>query len=354
MINLPSFRYRKIKFLMHMLFWASFVLVGSFISAYEENFPYRFFLINFLVNLPVYILYTYISVYVLIYWFLWEKKYISLLLLFPLTIFAFSFLKLIVTKIIFYRFFIPSFLHPEQWISPDLLFINMVWLLAPMVVFVAIKFYKDWVNSLAEKSEIEKRKLESELQLLKAQLNPHFLFNTLNNLYVLALQKSDKTPEIIAKISELFHYILYECNATKVPLDKEIKLIENYIELEQIRYSDRLDLQLSKDIMNQSYMIPPMMLFTFVENCFKHGSSRDPGDSWIRLKINQKGNSLEFEADNSIPDKSIKRKSENKGVGLANINRRLELMYPGNYKLNIKEGQRKFLIQLHLNNGHEK
>ncbi len=353
MITIPNLKYRKIRYLMHILFWTGFVLLGSFISSYDENFPYRFFLLNFIINIPVYVLYTYFNVYVLIYRFLWRKKNFLFIVLFPATILFFSFFKLAVTKFVFYQFFIPNFLHPEVWLSLELIFINVVWLLAPLVVFVAIKFYKDWVNSLSEKSEIEKRKLESELQLLKAQLNPHFLFNTLNNLYVLALQKNEKTPEIIAKISDLFHYILYECNATKVPLDKEIKLIENYIELEQIRYEDRLNLKLKKNIKDEGYLIPPMLLFTFVENCFKHGSSDDPGVSWIRLKIDQEANCLDFEADNSIPENGKKKKSKRNGVGLANISKRLELMYPGSYELNVKEEKTRFQVQLHINNGYE-
>ncbi len=353
MIKYQNLNNLNLKVFLHILFWGVFVVAGSFISGYEENFPYRFYLINFLINTPVYVLFTYFTVYVLIYRYLLKKRYLVLFLIFPLSLAVFSILKIVVNKFVFYKFFIPSFLHPEQWISNDLLFINAVWLLVPTVVFIAIKFYKDWVNSIAEKSEIEKRKLESELQLLKAQLNPHFLFNTLNNLYVLALQKSEKTPEIIAKISDLFHYILYECNAFKVPIEKELKLIENYIELEQIRYNDRLNLQLKKEVENENYLIMPMMLFTFVENCFKHGSSKDPDKSWINLKINQKGNSLSFIAENSLPLNGQSKKSNKQGVGLANINKRLDLMYAGNYKLNIKNNKSSYSVQLEIINVNE-
>ncbi|MGQ8338962.1 sensor histidine kinase [Sunxiuqinia sp. A32] len=353
MINLPNVRYRKIRYLMHALFWSAFVVVGSFILGYKENYPYRFYLINFLVNLPVYALFTYVIVYVLIKKLLSQAQYLIFAFLTVLLLMSSTIIKLSINKFVFYQFFIPKFLHPEVWFNAEFIIISMMWLTAPTVIFAAIKFYKDWVKSSVEKNEIEKRKLESELQLLKAQLNPHFLFNTLNNLYVLALHKDDKTPEVIAKISELFHYILYECNASYVPLEKELMLIQNYIELEQIRYNDRLNVEINKKIENNSYLIPPMMLFTFIENCFKHGSSKEPGASWINITINQKGKTLNFISENSVPEVKNNIEKNNRGVGLANIRRRLELIYPGKYKLQVKDNKSKFVVRLIIKDEYE-
>jgi LytS/YehU family sensor histidine kinase len=193
--------------------------------------------------------------------------------------------------------------------------------------------------------------MATELQVLKGQLNPHFLFNTLNNLYSLALSKSSKTAVIIAKMSEMFHYILYECNATEVPISKEIKLIENYIELEQIRYSDRLSVKFEKYVDNMNHLIPPMLLYCYVENCFKHGSSKDPDSPWIKISLHVKNDCLTFEVLNSIPNSGKKDNTE--GVGLLNAQRRLELIYPQNHRLTIREENSEFHVKLNItkNNG---
>jgi len=210
------------------------------------------------------------------------------------------------------------------------------------------KYYKNWMNIQTQANEAERKQLSSELQVLKAQLNPHFLFNTFNNLYVLALQKSDKTPEVISKISDLFHYVLYECNSIEVPISKEIKLISDYIQLEQLRYSDRLSISFKKEIENPSCLIPPMMLYTFVENCFKHGCSNDPNSPWIKLVIRSNGNRFEFEASNSIPKSNIHRNGNEEGVGLSNIKRRLELIYPKKHTLEITNDPNVFHIRLEI------
>jgi LytS/YehU family sensor histidine kinase len=228
----------------------------------------------------------------------------------------------------------------------DIFFLNLIWILGPAILFAMFKYYKNWMNSQTVANEAERKHLASELQLLKAQLNPHFLFNTFNNLYVLALQKSDKTPAIISRMSDLFHYILYECNATEVPVSKEIKLIEDYIQLEELRYTDRLSITFEKDIDNPDCLIPPMLLYTFIENCFKHGSSPDPGSPWIKLLIRVRNNSFEFEASNSIPPANWNDNEIKGGVGLSNIKRRLELIYPKNHQLDIRKENGIFFIRL--------
>ncbi len=341
--------YKSIRWLVHFLFWTGLVIFGTFILSYNQNYPFRFYLYNFLIKLPIHLGYTYFIVYYIVPISLKEKRYLSFFLLLTASSFVFSLVRLVVNKFLFYEIFIPGFLHPAEWFGVELVLYSSIWLFTPTLLFAAVKFFKGWMQSQKEKGEIEKRQLESELQFLKTQLNPHFLFNTLNNLYVLALTKNEKTPEIISKMSDLFHYILYECNAVKVPLSKEIKLIENYIELEMIRYSDRLRMSFNKNIENSSYQLPPMLLFTFVENCFKHGVSNDPEAPWIEFYIEQKEGSLVFNAMNSKPKrrgKSVKKA----GVGLENIRKRLDLLYVGNYQMNIVDDPARFSISLAIRN----
>jgi len=332
----------------HILFWLLFVLIGSFIFSYQQNFPYLFFLINFLVHLPVFLIFTYGVVYYLVPYFLQKRNVINFLVALLFATCLAAFLRFLVSRYVYYAFFIPKVLHPKELLSVETFFINLIWVLGPAIVFAMFKYYKNWINTQAIANEAERKQLSSELQVLKAQLNPHFLFNTFNNLYVLALQKSDKTPIIISKISDLFHYVLYECNSVEVPVKKEIKLVNDYIELETLRYSDRLSITFTKEIEQNDFKVPPMMLYTFVENCFKHGCSDDPGLPWIKLHVKVKGNVFWFEASNSIPPQNCKKSEITGGIGLANIRRRLELIYPGNHHLEIRKEDCKFFVRLSI------
>lgn len=332
--------------IIHLVFWTFFVLIGSFIFSYQQNFPYSFFLMNFLVHLPVFVLFTYSVVYYLVPVFLLNHKYLQFFSMLFITASLASVLRILIGRYVYYKLFIPQVLYPKEWINADIFIINLIWVIMPVIVFAMFKYYRDWMTTQTLANEAEHKRLASELQVLKAQLNPHFLFNTFNNLYVLALQKSDKTPVIIAKMSDLFHYILYECNAVEVPVAKEIKLIEDYIQLEELRYSDRLSITFGKEIDNQECLIPPMLLYTFVENCFKHGSSPDPGSPWIKLNIRIRSNLFEFEASNSIPNENCRNEVMEGGVGLANIKRRLELIYPKNHQLEIRSENCIFSVRL--------
>lgn len=336
----------------HTLYWTLFVVIGSLVFSFRQNFPYNFFLLNFLVHLPVFLLFTYGVIYYLVPSILLKGKYFNFFAGLILAACTSAFLRILISKYVYYNLFIPQVLHPGKWISLDIYFLNLIWVLAPAIVFAMFKYYRNWMNSQIIANEAERKQLSSELQVLKAQLNPHFLFNTFNNLYVLALQKSDKTPVVISKMSDLFHYILYECNSVEVPLSKEIKLITDYIQLEQLRYSDRLSIIFEKEIDQPEFPIPPMLLYTFVENCFKHGCSNDPGQPWINLLIRVHKNHFEFEASNSLPSANPTKKGVSRGVGLSNITRRLELIYPKNHHLEIRKDDDEFFVRLQIHKKH--
>lgn len=342
----PIIQFLNKRPVLHLIFWTLFVVLGSFIFSYQQNFPYSFFLLNFLVHVPVFILFTYGVVYFLVPKFLLNRKYWQFFTVFVLATGVAAFLRILVGRYIYYALFIPEILRPKEWINAGIFFLNLIWILGPAIVFAMFKYYKNWINSQTIANEAERKQLSSELQVLKAQLNPHFLFNTFNNLYMLALQKSDKTPVIISKMSDLFHYVLYECNSVEVPVSKEIKLIGDYIHIEELRYSDRLSITFEKEIDNPDCLIPPMLLYTFVENCFKHGCSNDPGSPWIKLMIRVHNNSFEFEASNSIPQKTGRGNEIAGGVGLANIKRRLELIYPKIHRLEIWKDDNVFNVRL--------
>jgi sensor histidine kinase YesM len=208
---------------------------------------------------------------------------------------------------------------------------------------VIIKMMKrSWLKQ-QETLQIAREKANAELQLLKAQIHPHFLFNTLNNIYFFTLTASQKAPEILTKLTDILRYILNECNQPLVPLVKELKMIEDYMALERIRYGDRLkmELEISGDCSHK--MIPPLLLIPLVENSFKHGASKMLAQPWINLTITIKEQSLYFILSNSRPDEIIPSQ-HTVHIGLNNVKKRLQLLYPSAHELNIAESTNSFEV----------
>jgi len=201
----------------------------------------------------------------------------------------------------------------------------------------AKNFLDNWRKASLDTERIKREQMSSKYESLKNQVNPHFLFNTLNNLYALALKKSDKTPEVIAKLSEILDYILYQCKGNFVPLKNEIALLHNYIALEKIRYGDRVDIVFNEDIKSDQ-KTAPLLLLTFLENAFKHGVSQELNTAKIRIDITADDNLIAFSIENTKPSNSKNQiNSDRDGIGLQNIRKQLDLLYPNNYKLDINE-----------------
>lgn len=200
-----------------------------------------------------------------------------------------------------------------------------------IVVSSLVKFAVDWFGNERVQRQLESERKDMELQFLKSQLNPHFLFNSLNNIYSLAYQKSDKTADAVLKLSEIMRYMIYESNDSWVSLSKEIEYVKSYVELQRLRFKDgaAVELNIQGEIDDQP--IVPLILISFVENAFKHGVANDYKDPIkINLIANQK--ILHFSITNK---KNNYNKDEVGGVGLNNVERRLQLLYPERYKLNI-------------------
>jgi phage shock protein PspC (stress-responsive transcriptional regulator) len=209
----------------------------------------------------------------------------------------------------------------------------------------AIKLSKYWYLKQKALQQTEKEKLTAELQLLKSQIHPHFLFNTLNNLYALTLTKSDKSPEVVLKLSRLLSYMLYECNVAEVPLEKEIQVICNYAELEQMRYGNRLDVSLNFTGPIVGTTIAPLLLIPFVENAFKHGPSEQIELAWISLDLSLADNRLRFKLINS-KNKDAVVLAHQSGIGLQNVKKRLELIYPGRHSLRLLVEDEMYVVNL--------
>jgi sensor histidine kinase YesM len=193
--------------------------------------------------------------------------------------------------------------------------------------------------------EFTKKITEMELQLLKSQLNPHFYFNTLHNLYGLAMIAPKKAPDAILKLSDIMEYVIYDCRHDKVPVTKELKFINSYIELEKLRYDEgaHISLQITGD--SDGQVISPLLLIQFIENAFKHGLEQFKNNSFLRSCIDIGQGQLRYASVNSVNGTGV---SAARGVGLANVKKRLEIIYPGKHQLEINSDDKEFTVELSL------
>ena len=213
------------------------------------------------------------------------------------------------------------------------------------------KIMVDWIVSNRQRSKVANESMQSELRFLKSQINPHFLFNTLNSLYALTLKKDDKAPDIVIKLSEMMRYMLYECNEPRVPLRKEINYLQNYLDLERLRQRKGIDIQLHVKGTVNDQMIAPLMLIPFLENSFKHGVNANIKDGFVIATLHVKPTEVNFILENSkgsVMPTQLHGSRPSGGIGLVNVRRRLELLYPGAYDLNIRESPGTYAVHLDL------
>lgn len=211
-----------------------------------------------------------------------------------------------------------------------------------MIIPVAIKLYK---SSLEKENRIlflSQEKAMAELQFLRSQIQPHFFFNVLNDLYAMALKKSDRTPEMILKLSDLMRYVLQESRADTVLVEKEISYLHNYIDLEKLRYDQRfsVDFTVAGDI--TSCRIPPLLLLPFVENAFKHSTINKAEGAWIRIKLELDKKKLFFLVENSFDPETTASDNLSSGIGIQNVRQRLEISYYGRYSIDVQATDKRY------------
>jgi LytS/YehU family sensor histidine kinase len=221
--------------------------------------------------------------------------------------------------------------------------------------FIVITFFISTIyrtNTVGYKQEqkmleLHNQVLKAESNMLKWQINPHFLFNTLNNIYSLSQLKSEKAPDAIQRLSDMLRYVIYECNEPFVILGKELNYIKGYFELQLLKDEEIKNVNYKFNIDNPNLKIAPLLLITFVENSFKHSNYQDTSHGWIRVEAQTNGVILDYIVENSIPE--VKMITENtKGIGLENVRRRLDLIYPDRYFLNIEKTRSSYKVELKL------
>jgi LytS/YehU family sensor histidine kinase len=215
-------------------------------------------------------------------------------------------------------------------------------------LFILSKSWIDLADSRKELAEKEKELIHNELKALKAQVNPHFLFNSLNNIYSLSLKKSKSAPEVILKLSNVLRYMIYESNEQNVPLKNEIDFIENYIDLQKLRTKnpDVVSLNIQGEVKDQK--VAPLIFVVFIENAFKHGIKGDTVNQFINIDIQVLNNELHFTSENNTGLVDETEDSEYRGLGLENVKRRLELLYHENYDLKLSRTSHVYIVDLKI------
>lgn len=215
----------------------------------------------------------------------------------------------------------------------------------PMV----IRFFKLWTVKQRDLMLAQQERITAQLQLLKAQVHPHFLFNTLNNIYSFSLEKSPKTPGLILKLSSLLSYMLYDCKTEEVRLEKEIEIMKNYIDLEKERYGNKIEISWDVEGEIKDKFIAPLLLLPFLENAFKHGTSEQIEKSWLSVDMSVKQNSLRCKIANSKNEYVSHENNGINGIGINNVKKRLEFIYPGQHELKINDEGSFFVVSMLIN-----
>ena len=348
--DLEKLLFNTPRWIWHLAFWVIFISFFSIVyGSFEEDYlrQFQIQLTGAIVQIPA----VYLSLYYLMPRFLFKAAYSKFFLYLILLILVFSALAWFD-----YIYIQQPLFWAEDPLETRLLHISKILKyttkIYPVVALaMVVKWFKYWYQQQQDNQLLAQEKLQAELKFLKSQVHPHFLFNTLNNLYALTLKQSKEASEVVLKLSDLLDYMLYECNADRVILQKEIKLVEDYIVLEKIRYGDRLDvsLHLRGDVSEK--MIAPMLILPFVENSFKHGVSGELNQSWVRIDLSARetGITLKVENSKSGNDGQEDTFDYKEGIGLKNVKRRLELLYPDQYDLTIIDSESSFLVVLKLN-----
>lgn len=340
-----ALRYRLSR---HIAFFVLVVLIFTLVL-YGRNGGQHFVPLLYLtfINALIFLGYGYLTLFVLIPTFLHDKKFVLFGISFLGLGFFLSTLKLSISDFIFYSSISPEFIGSTGMLNVRFIMINTKDMSFIVALFVIVKFTKDWLIAQNQHNDLQKTYSELNLRLLQSRFEPHFLFNTLNNLYALSLSNQDKTLDVIRKLRRVLQFSITDAQQIKVPVSGEYEMIEDFIQIEQIRYGSRLQIKSSVTGSCGNLMIAPFLLFTLVENCFKHGSSTDAVQPWIILALTCENSRICFETRNSIPKKyhpavTIQEK------GLSNLRKRLEIIYPKKYSLTLKEEPQEFLVKLEL------
>lgn len=320
----------------HILFWSVYLLLNGLVVcimsgwSLPDDLPYAMYREAY--SLPVKLALTYFIFYYVLPLYLERSKLRKLILL---TLASF------VIATFFYRVIINAYFGYIEH-KPFILFnlkgivLTVFDLYITITSATIIKMIKLRYKSQEVEEQLIREKLQSELSFLRAQTNPHFLFNTLNNLYVLARKKSEKTANAIMMLAKIMRFVLYDCRAPRIAVADESKVIQDYIELEKLRYNDRLTVRFTEQLDDPHTAIAPLLLLPFVENSFKHGANSTTGEAEIHIDVTLLRSTLVFKVENTA-ENVMEPAASGGGIGLKNVQRQLDLVYPERHELTIEK-----------------
>lgn len=341
----------RFRFLRHILFFLFTVVLFSLIL-HAQNGTGSFinkFGITFL-NAIFFFGYAYITIFLLIPEFLLTRKIVWFILLFVLIGIALSALKLVASDQIFYSSIAPENIERKGFVELRFIVINTKDMTFIVALFCVAKYVKDYLYTESVRKQLVAQNKAAQAKLIQSQFDPHFLFNTINNMYALSLLNPLKTKEVIRRIKIVLKYIIDEIQKDFVDLQDEVSLVENYIQLEKLRYGNRLKVECNFGDNLQRLKVPPMVLFFLVENCFKHGSSLDAGTPWIKIEVKIKEKRILLIAENSKPRALEKNGTVEKNqYELKDLRKRLGIIYnQEGFNLKVKNLEKSFKVQLEL------
>lgn len=325
----------------HILFWSAQVVFFAFLSISDHGFTRQLFLFSAWV--PLRLLYSYPLMYWALPKYLLKEKYLQFLII----ILAWAVVGWYLNYLFRAYIFIPlqDYLHFKNisrspWQQGSLQVSYTTAIAGCMIIL-----FKHWIKKQQEWLQAEKEKVTAELQFLKAQVHPHFLFNTLNNIYSSSLENSPKTPQLILKLSSLLSYMLYECKAEQVSLEKELEVMKNYIDLERERYGNKIEISWNIEGIIEDKYIAPLLLLPFLENAFKHGTSEQLEKPWLSFEVVIKQNTMKCKVINS---KNEFVTVNNHGIGVENVKKRLAFLYPNKHEFKINDEGDFYVVSLLL------
>jgi len=329
----------------NLVLWAcSFALFLAVFT--EDGKPHTIDFIytgSFLVTLIVPVL---INFYLLIPYLLKKEKYVVYIITFVLNILVFTQLN-----ILFFDHFI-DFVFPEYYFisyhsNITLLTIFSVFLIVTTLIKLSIDWF--YFNSFENRElKIRNQQIQTQLSSLRSQINPHFLFNSLNVIYALAIENKTETKDAIVQLSDILRYVIYDSNTDRVTLKDEVNLLKNYIDFQQFRHQQSENISFKCSIEDENYPIYPMLLLPLVENSFKYGIKGDINHTFIHINLTQKGEVFTFEIENNSSESDMETNGHS-GVGLENIQKNLAIVYPKTHKFNITKTKDSFKVNLKLN-----
>lgn len=328
----------------HSISWLVYLFIITTFQNIAGSYPYSFYFSNELIKIAFYATGVYFNIFYLIPNYLSNKKFVVYCILLVLV-------TIILTPLQVFFLYIKASQFPDYQIS---LYQSQPWFFILTFLVVSLstifKIISDWVRHQRERKELQTESMQSELRFLRSQINPHFLFNTLNNLYALTLKKSDDAPEIVLKLSEMMRYMLYECNERRVFLSKEVNYLRNYLDLERLRQGKNMEISFEVNGTIAQQKIAPLMFIPFLENSFKHGASNHLAEGgFVHIKLNIEEHNVHLFIENSKPEVPIRHTGKRSGgIGLVNVKRRLNLLYPEQYKLKIEEKPTTYTVNLYL------